>query len=158
VPKQSAKMLLMGVTRGRWLVAGVLSACVLPGCSSSDLADYVEHADAWRSHGIDSYVWTLEVSEPVFGPKWTTVRVEHARPLRAMAGGERVPIVDGSANDVPATVDALFELLIRDADRAISVDVRWAETGYPSRIAVDYSDAIDDEVTFKVIRFEPLER
>ena len=58
---------------------------------------------------------------------------------------------------MPATVDALFVLLIRDADRATSVDVRWNETGYPSRIRFDYSDAIDDEVSFKVVRFEPLE-
>ena len=136
----------------------MLAATFLPGCSSSDLADYVEHADAWRSDGIESYVWTLEVSEPVFGPKWTRVRVKYGRPVRATADGEPVPVVDGSADDVPATVDALFELLIRDADRAISVDVRWAEAGYPLWIAFDYSDAIDDEVTFKVIRFEPLER
>jgi hypothetical protein len=46
--------------------------------------------------------------------------------------------------------------LLIDADDAISVDVRWSEAGYPSRIRIDYSDAID-EVTFKVIRFEPLE-
>lgn len=59
---------------------------------------------------------------------------------------------------MPATVEALFGLLIDDADDAISVDVRWSEAGYPSRIRIDYSDAIDDEVIFRVIRFEPLER
>lgn len=141
----------------RLLVPAVLAACVLGGCSSSDLGAYVERADDWRSRGIESYVWTLEASEPVFGPRRTTVRVVHGQPVRAMADGRRVPIVGGSANDMPATVDALFELLIRDSDDAISVDVRWGEAGFPSRIALDYSDAIDDEVSFRVIRFEPLE-
>jgi hypothetical protein len=55
------------------------------------------------------------------------------------------------------TVEALFVLLIDDAGDAISVDVRWSEAGYPSRIRIDHSGSIDDEVIFNVIRFEPLE-
>lgn len=86
-----------------------------------------------------------------------TVRVAHGQPVRATAEGLRIPVVDGSANDMPATVEALFVLLIDHAGDAISVDVRWSEAGYPSRIRIDHTDAIDDEVTFKVIRFEPLE-
>lgn len=140
----------------RLLVPAVLAACVLAGCS--DRAEYIERADTWRGPAIDSYVWTLEASEPVFGPRRTTVRVVDGQPVRATADGKRVPVEDGSANDMPATVEALFGLLIDDADDAISVDVRWSEAGYPSRIRIDYSDAIDDEVIFRVIRFEPLER
>ena len=139
----------------RVVVSAMLCAALMWGCSS--LGEYVERADAWRSQGIENYVWTLEVSEPVFGPRRATVRVAHGQPVRATVDGESVPIVDGSADNMPATVDALFVLLIRDADRATSVDVRWDETGYPSRIRFDYSDAIDDEVSFKVVRFEPLE-
>lgn len=140
----------------RLLVPAVVAASILAGCS--DRGEYVERAGTWHGKGIDSYVWTLEVSEPVFGPKRTTVRVVHGQPVRATADGKRVPIADGSANDRPATVDALFALLIDDADDANSVDVRWSEAGYPSRIRIDHSDAFDDEVTFTVIRFEPLER
>jgi hypothetical protein len=139
----------------RLLVPAVLAASVLAACSAR--AEYLERADAWRGQGIESYLWTLEASEPVFGPRRTTVRVAHGQPVRATAEGRRVPIVDGSANDMPATVEALFVLLIDDAGDAISVDVRWSEAGYPSRIRIDHSDAIDDEVIFKVIRFEPLE-
>ena len=139
----------------RLVVSAVLFATGIWGCSS--LGEYVERADAWRSQGIENYVWTLEVSEPVFGPRRTTVRVVDGQPVRATVDGERVPIVDGSADDMPATIDALFVLLIRDADRATSVHVQWGQAGYPSRIRFDYSDAIDNEVSFKVVRFEPLE-
>ena len=138
----------------RVIVSAMLSAAVMGGCSS--LGGYVERADTWRSQGIEDYVWTLEVSEPVFGSRRATVRVVHGQPVRATVDGERVPIVDGYADNMPATVDALFLLLIRGADQASSVDVRWGEAGYPSRIRFDYSDAIDDEVSFKVVRFEPL--
>ena len=139
----------------RVVVSAMLFAAVMWGCSS--LGEYVERADTWRSQGIENYVWTLEVSEPVFGPRRATVSVVDGQPLQATVDGERVPIVDGSADNIPATVEALFVLLIRDADRATSADVRWGEAGYPSRIRFDYSDAIDDEVSFKVVRFEPLE-
>ena len=96
--------------------------------------------------------------EPVLGLKWTRVRVEHGRPVRATADGEPVPVVDWVGGRCACDGRCPLRVADPDADRAISVDVRWAEAGYPSRIAFDYSDAIDDEVTFKVIRFEPLER
>lgn len=139
----------------RLLVPAAVAASALAGCS--DRAEYIERADAWHGQGIESYLWTLEASEPVFGPRRITVRVVHGQPVRATADGKLVPIVDGSSNDMPATVEALFVLLIEDAGDAISVDVRWSEAGYPSRIRIDHSDAIDDEVIFKVIRFEPVE-
>jgi hypothetical protein len=139
----------------RLLVSAAVSAAFTWGCSS--LGEYVERADAWRSQGSDSYVWTVEASEPVFGPRRITVRVLDGQPVRASADGKRVPVVDGFANEVPATVNAAFDWLIRSADDAISVTVRWSDAGYPARIRIDFSDAIDDEVSFKVIRFEPLE-
>jgi len=55
---------------------------------------------------------------------------------------------------MPLTVDRLFEILIRAEETADSVSVDWDERfGYPTRIQIDYSDAIDDEVTYRVIRF-----
>jgi uncharacterized protein DUF6174 len=139
----------------RYLVSAVMSATFTWGCSS--LGEYVERADAWQSQGNESYVWTVEASEPVFGPRRITVRVVDGQPIRASADGKRVPVVDGSANDVPATVDAVFDWLIRSADDAISVKVLWSDAGYPARIRIDFSDAIDDEVSFRVVRFAPLE-
>jgi hypothetical protein len=87
------------------LVPAVVVASVLAGCS--DRAENVERADTWHGHGIETYVWTLEASEPVFGPRRTTVRVVDGQPVRATADGKRVPVEDGSANDMPATVEAL---------------------------------------------------
>jgi len=138
----------------RRLVAAVSCASLTWGCSS--LGEYIERADAWQSQGVESYVWTLEASEPVFGPRRMTVHVVDGQPVRATLDGKRVPIMDGSANDMPATVDALFARLIRDAGRAMTVDVRWSVAGSPARIRFDYSDAIDDELTFKVVRFQAL--
>ena len=62
----------------RVVVSAMLCAALMWGCSS--LGEYVERADAWRSQGIENYVWTLEVSEPVFGPRrapsvWRTVNL-----------------------------------------------------------------------------------
>ena len=35
----------------------------------------------------------------------------------------------------------------------VAIEVEWASAGYPSKIELDLSDAIDDEVTFTVEEF-----
>jgi hypothetical protein len=128
----------------------------LVACTTAGDA-YQERLDAWRAANVTSYVWTLEASEPVFGPHQVSVRVRDGEPVRAVANGKRVPIEGNEVRGVPVTVDALIQWLVRYADSAKSVQVRWNEhVGYPALISLDHSDAIDDEVTFRVVSFEAL--
>lgn len=113
--------------------------------------------DCWRAGEITSYAWTLEVSEPVLGQRRVRVHVQDGEPVSAVAKGEPVPIEGGEANGIPATGDALVELLIDSAKDARSVQIQWnEEAGYSSLIDLDLSPAIDDEITYRAIWFEAL--
>jgi hypothetical protein len=141
----------------RRILASVLVALLLGGCSLGPWSrdEYDDRLETWQAQGVASYVWTLELSEPVFGPRRTTVRVVDGRPVRAVANGERVAIEGATANNMPATVEELVAYLARSVEDVRSVEVRWDEAGYPAKIVLDHSDAIDDEVTFTVISLEP---
>jgi hypothetical protein len=44
-------------------------ALVADACSTESSSDaFQERLDAWRAANVTSYVWTVEASEPVFGP------------------------------------------------------------------------------------------
>jgi hypothetical protein len=133
----------MPVGRRTWAV--VLGAVLLPiaGCSS-DLAEFLERGEIWRTQGPDDYTWTLEVSEPVFGRKSAEITVRD---------GRAIDVRGDLGNTSPTTVDELIDHLIRSAD-ADSIRVRWADLGYPSRVRIDHSGTtIDDEVTYRVLSF-----
>jgi hypothetical protein len=157
----SSRVRIQYRTRGRGrrvalgLVAIVLTAVA---CTARQYGEtYQQRLDDWQVGGITSYVWTLETSEPIFGARRVTVRVEDGEPVEAVAKGKTVAIEGSQANNMPATVDALIGWLVRYAEDAKSVQVQWNEhAGYPTLIELDHSAAIDDEITFRVISFKAL--
>jgi hypothetical protein len=134
--------------------ACVLAACTSsPGTTSSD--DFEERLATWRAAEPQQYSWTLEWSEPVLGPRRTRIFVRDGVAVRAVSDGRELQIRGGEVNHAPATVEALIEFLVRYADGAARLDVRWAEDGYPSRIFIDHTEAaVDDEAIFTVVRFQ----
>jgi hypothetical protein len=75
--------------------------------------------------------------------------------VRAEVDGGRADIAGGTADGFPATVDAVFGLLIDDFEGAQSLEVQWdGDLGYPMQFNLDFSDAFDDEVTYTVMSFE----
>jgi hypothetical protein len=114
----------------------------LTSCAS-DLAEFLDRKEVWRTQGPEDYTWTLEASEPVFGPRRVQIRVRDSLPVN----------VQGDvSNDTPTTVEELIDHLVRSAD-ANSITVRWSDLGYPSSIRIDHGDAIDDEVSYRVLSF-----
>ena len=137
------------MSRRTWTVVlcGAMLTSIGAACAS-DLAEFMERDEIWRTQGPDDYTWTLEASEPVFGPKSAEITVRD---------GRAIDVRGDLGNDTPTTVDELIGYLVRSAD-ADSIRVRWADLGYPSTIRIDHSDAIDDEVTYRVLSFRVDER
>jgi hypothetical protein len=125
-------------------VARVIAVASFAVACTSDGAEYLERLETWRNEGPADYTWTLEASEPVLGPRQAEIRVRN---------GHAVAIDGDVLNGAPVTVEELIVYLTRVADRARSLTVEWDELGYPRRIGIDHSDAIDDEVRYRVLAF-----
>jgi hypothetical protein len=132
---------------------------VLTGCGlfHDDGDDYEARLAAWQREDYPLYKWTVVWSEPVFGPFPMEVLVRDGVPVRAYSNNEKLKIEEGQVEGRPATIDALIEWLARYAPDAVSADIEWSPTGYPSRIELDHSDVIDDEVTVSVEGFIPMD-
>ena len=141
----------------------VLASLVLAGCgllqNGGDDDDYEARLEAWRGKDYPLYKWTVVSSEPVFGPFRMEILVRDGVPTRAYSNDfkKKLKIEGDEVDGRPGTIDALIEYLVRYAPDAKSVNVEWTSAGYPSKIEIDHSDAIDDEVTFTVEEFIPLE-
>jgi Family of unknown function (DUF6174) len=138
-------------------LATAIALVLLSGCEgapSRDVGEYRERLEAWQQSGPSNYRWTLVFSEPLFGPQPMTVVVRDGVPVRARSRGEDLEIDGDQVGQRPGTVEALIDWLIRYAPEARSVNVEWASAGYPSSIDLDLSEAIDDEVSYRVMRFE----
>jgi Family of unknown function (DUF6174) len=134
------------------LASGLLLLVGSAGCTR-DLSEIRERQAAWAEAGIEDYSWSLTVSEPVFGPRRLDVKVEHGEPQRVMLDGQEVP--RDQADNLPLTVDDLYTRLLDTAGSAVSLEVIWnADPAYPSRIQIDESDALDDELTYEVLQLE----
>ncbi len=132
---------------------------LLAGCGAFQDGDdeYEERLQAWQQSDHQLYRWTLVSSEPVFGPQTMTILVREGRPIRARSGNDKLEIEGVRVDTRPGTVDALIDWLIRYAPDAKSVNVEWASAGDPSKIELDHTDGIDDEVSFEVVEFVPLD-
>ncbi len=167
-------------TSGRCVAASVLMAvAVLTGCgesagpegttapSPSDIApkapsgldrEGVAAWDLWQEQALDSYTYTLTVG--CFCPALLGVEVVVRDGEVVRLDGKpydpatTVPGFDGQ----PPTVDHLFEVLAQDQQSADQVAARYDElTGVPISIEVDHmADAIDDEISYRVERLQPL--
>jgi hypothetical protein len=128
---------------------------LLAGCGAFQDGDdeYQERLRAWQQSDHQLYRWTLVSSEPVFGPQTMTILVREGRPIRARSGNDKLEIEGVRVDSRPGTVDALIDWLIRYAPNAKSVNVEWASVGFSSKIELDHTDAIDDEVSFEVVEF-----
>jgi Family of unknown function (DUF6174) len=133
----------------------VLALSVLTGCSFFQGGDQDDDArsTAWQEERHPSYRWTVVWTEPVFGPFPMEILVRDGVPVRALSNNEKLRTHGDQVEGRPGTVDALIEWLARYSPDAASVDVEWAPAGYPSRIELDHSDAIDDEITIAVEEF-----
>jgi len=133
----------------------VIAMLVLTGCSLlKDGGDeYEERLATWQRKDYPLYKWTVVWSEPVFGPFPMEVLVRDGVPVRAYSDNEKLKIEGGQVEGRPATIDALIEWLARYAPDAVSVNIEWSPIGYPSRIELDHSDAVDDEITVTVDGF-----
>ena len=131
-------------------IALVAALVALSGCVQSQDAgdDYEARLATWQESEPPLYKWTVVWSEPVFGPFPMDILVRDGLPGRAYSFSEdRKLKIDGDqVAGRPGTVDALMDWLIQYAPEAKSVNVEWNAAGYPSRIALDHSDAIDDEI------------
>jgi Family of unknown function (DUF6174) len=127
-----------------------------PGSSLADDASVEQRREAWEARGIEDYTWTFTVAEPIFGPKRITARVRRGELVEATIDGKVVAVDDGAADGRPATVDAVFDVLIEASNGdPNSLTIGWDEDlGFPASYDVDYSDAFDDEVTFRVPAFD----
>ena len=123
---------------------GVLAVAVSALACSAERDEYLERLGTWRSDGPHDYTWTLEATEPVFGPKQAEIRVRN---------GRAVAIEGDVAPGAPVTVEGLLVYLITAEDDANSVHVVWDGSGYPAQVGIDHSDAIDDEVRYRVLAF-----
>ena len=132
---------------------------LLAGCGFFQDGDdeYRDRLQAWQQNDHPLYRWTLVASEPIFGPHPTTILVREGTPVRAYSGNDDLEIDGDQVDGRPGMIDALIDWLVRYAPDAKSVNVEWASAGYPSRIELDHSDAIDDEVSFRVVEFVPLD-
>ncbi len=121
--------------------------------------DYETRLATWQGEDHPLYKWTVVWSEPVFGPFRMEILVRDGVPTRAYSNDfNRKLRVDGDqVKGRPGTVDALIDWLVQYAPDAKSVEVEWASAGYPSKIELDHSDAIDDEITVTVEEFMPLD-
>lgn len=167
-------------TSRRCVAAGVLMAvAVLTGCgesagpegtatpSPSDTAseapvgldrEGVAAWNRWQEQALGSYTYTLTVG--CFCPALLGVEV-------VVRDGEVVRL-DGKPYDPaatvpgfdgrPPTVDHLFDVLAQDQQSADEVTTRYDEvTGVPISIEVDHmANAIDDEISYRVERLQPL--
>jgi Family of unknown function (DUF6174) len=141
--------------RGRWVVVATLLATA--ACTKAEASEFEKRLEAWRAAGPTSYVWTVEattftnLNEPV------RITASDGEALEAITHRHPVPIQDGYANGVPATVDTLIDWLIRSSADAELVRVRWNEAvGYPEEIFFDPTAFSDDEVTYAVVSFKRL--
>ena len=139
--------------------AVVVAFIVLAGCGQDQDGggEYEERLQAWQRMDYPLYRWTLIASEPVFGPHPMEILVREGVPVRAHSRDEKLEIEGDHVDGRPGTVGALIEWLIRYGPGATSVNVEWASAGYPSKIELDHSDAIDDEISFRVAEFVPLD-
>lgn len=138
----------------------IAASLVLAGCGLLQTVgddDYEARLATWQAEDHPLYKWTVVWSEPIFGPFRMEILVRDGVPVRAYSNNDKLKIEGEEVEGRPGTVDALIGYLIRYAPDAESVNVEWTSAGYPSKIAIDHSDAIDDEVTFTVEEFIPLE-
>jgi hypothetical protein len=123
------------------------------GCTR-DLSEIEERQAAWEAAGIEDYLWSLTVREPLFGSRRVDIEVKEGAPHGVVLDGEDV--APGQAGDVPLTIDELYGRLLATARSAVSLDVVWnLDPPYPVRIQIDESDALDDELTYEVLSVRP---
>jgi hypothetical protein len=133
--------------------SAVLAIVLAAACNTEPTS--ADRFDIWRANGPSRYTWTIEWSEPVFGPHRVTATVVDGRPVTIVPDADNRS-AGPDAEKGPLTVERLFRVLLHAESRARLVHVDWnARFGYPARIEIDYSDAVDDEVAYRVIRFEP---
>lgn len=143
----------------------VTLAALLTGCSilGSDVADDVaERRRAWDRLGITDYSFDYIRSCFCGGPVGDTLRIlvrgDSVVSVENL-GPRGIPIEAPWSSTWVKTIDGLFNELERAiADDADEIDVEFdPQFHYPRQVAIDYMErAIDDEMSFRVTRFQSL--
>ena len=109
----------------------------------------------WKQAGVDTYEFTM--SYYVFSGLYGDYRI-------SVVDGETVSLVreDGSeldsrlSEELPGTIDALFDRLERSASADNFVAEYDSELGYPRSVLVDHMvNAVDDELEVRVTSLTP---
>jgi hypothetical protein len=118
-------------------------------------ADLAAQRALWEQAGIDTYEFTM--SYYVFSGLYGDYRI-------SVVDGETVSLVreDGSeldsmlAEELPGTIDALFDHLERSASADNFVAEYDSELGYPRSVLVDHMvNAVDDELEVRITSLTP---
>jgi hypothetical protein len=135
-----------------------LLACLLSGCGrygqlESELAI---HEQKWQAQGIENY--SLQMQRLCFCPnsEVVVIKVENAKliSMTYLASGKTLNTDEQHYYyDIKGLFGFIHELIQTKAD---TIQITWNESyAYPEVIAIDYfKNAIDDELTLKVVKFE----
>ena len=108
-----------------------------------------DHEATWKAKAPSSYSFVYRNAGQCGGSNWF-VSV-------SPKGSSKTQITEGcgTADAVPASIEAVFRLLSTTQKRADKVTVTWDRTyGFPAQVSVDeITNAIDDEHTFSVSDF-----
>jgi hypothetical protein len=146
----------------RWLVAG-LAVLTLAGCNileSGTEADVRDHRRRWDQLSLADYTFDFIRSCFCGGPAGDTIRI-------VVRGDSIVSATNLSPQNPPqplpdswsVTIDDLFDELQQAIDRdADEFNIEFdPQYHYPRNVTIDYiKNAIDDEMSFKITRFQPL--
>jgi len=114
-----------------------------------------EQRSFWRDQGFASY--TFSVSRPCFcPPEWSgPFEVTVVDGATTVVTYQDVPAPAANIEQIPKTIEAVFDLLIANA--ATTVDVTFDPLfGFPASFSVDpIVNAIDDEFGITITNFDP---
>ena len=125
-------------------------------------AELASGEELWNSLGISDYDFTVNMTCFCPPPAGTDIRlrVRNGRTISAVDGRNPRNGVAVDMGDIPDSVPAMFAAVRSaiDADPD-SIFVAYDEDyGFPVSIEIDHRRAYaDDEVTFSIVEFEPLD-
>ena len=131
----------------------------LAACQPAALNQLDEARDTWEARGVADYTWVVQ--RGCFCPDADPVEVAVIdgvieRATRLAEDGD-VELQPGEFEDW-MTVDGLFAEAERAATDAASVELSFAEEGYPTVVDVDWMRfAVDDEVYYSAGELTPLD-